>query len=244
MNRRTWVGISLGGLLTLPACAASYPSAAEVESLNAKRQKSGHPPLTENDIARLRKFRNLKGGEKYVDGFGRKEGVEILDEDGLLFFQRSSVSPQNQSRYSYSSDFGVPLTLRATWRINGPEVDGVIQNRMHSVRDELGFLRVAGGIIVGDFTVPVADRIPQKLLDDLPYYNKQKSMGFRLKLRLHDEGLLVGWDIANSFERAHVGGDFEEAHVVYSGTPPNQTKSHVGGWYIHPRTKERIETDF
>lgn len=219
MNRRTWVGLSLGGLLTLPACAATYPSGAEVERLKTKRAKSGRPPLTEDDIARLRKFRNLKGGEKFVDAFEKFRGVEILDEDELLFYS-GTVGPKNNSRSSYGSDLGVPAKLRATWRIDGPEAEGMIQNPVRSVRDEWGFLRVAGGIIVGDYTVPVADRIPQQLLDELPYYSKQKSMGFRLKLRLHDEGLLVGWDVANSFERAHVGGDFEEAHVVYQGSPP------------------------
>jgi hypothetical protein len=243
MNRRTWVGISLGGLLTLPASAAGYPSAAEVERLNTKRAQSGRPPLTENDIARLRKFRNLRGGEKYVDAFKNFRGVEIVDEDGLLFY-KGTIGPKSNSRSSYGSDFGVPRTLRASWRINGPEVDGVIRNPIRTVRDEWGSDRVAGGVIVGDYTVLVAERIPQQLLDDLPYYKRQKSMGFRLKLRLHDEGLLVGWDIANSFERVHVGGDFEEAHVVYSGSLPNQTKSHVNGWYNHPRTNERIETDF
>ncbi len=87
----------------------------------------------------------------------------------------------------------------------------------------------------------VAERIPEALLEDIEKY---PMLGFHLKIRLHDEGVLIGWHLGNMVDRIHVGGDFEEMHVVYEGNPNNPTKRWVNGWYIHPRTKERIETEF
>ncbi|HLO95476.1 MAG TPA: hypothetical protein VK195_14285 [Burkholderiaceae bacterium] len=244
MNRRHWMSLSLGSCLSFSGCVATYPSSADIARINAWRASIGRPPLSEEDIARLRRFRELRGGQKYVDGFGYKEAVEILDDEGQVFFVRASVSPENRSNYSYSSNFGVPRTLHVTWRKNNPEVDGVIQNPIHTVTDKQGFMRAEGGIIIGDYTVPVADRIPDELLRDLPKYRKN-GLGFRLKIRLHDEGVLIGWDIANLIDRVHVGGDFEEAHVVYDWSKPEpQRRSWAKGWYIHPRTRERLETDF
>lgn len=178
MTRRHWLSLGVMGL-PLTACAQSYPSEAEVAALNARRSKIGRPALTPADIDRLRRFRHLKGGGKYVDGFGVKDAVEILDQDGFVFFI-GMASERANYRGSYGSDFGVPVALRATWRTNGPEVDGLIQDQVHSVPDDLGFLRPRGGIIVGDYTVPVADRIPQALLDDLPRLRNKHGMRFRL----------------------------------------------------------------
>lgn len=107
-------------------------------------------------------------------------------------------------------------------------------------------------VVVGQWTVPIADRIPDDLLDDL---RRDPKGSLRIKIRLHREGVLLGWDIERrpGFDpkkrdqwgeavyvapvHSFVGGDFQEAKI-FNG------KAVRKGWYIHPRTKERIETDF
>ncbi|WP_236651285.1 hypothetical protein, partial [Aquabacterium fontiphilum] len=42
-----------------------------------------------------------------------------------------------------------------------------------------------------DVDIPVADRIPDELLDEL----RRGGGGLRIKIRLHREGVLLGWDI-------------------------------------------------
>jgi hypothetical protein len=98
----------------------------------------------------------------------------------------------------------------------------------------------------------VAERIPDEALDDL----RKNGGGLRLKLRIHPDTLLVGWDIErrpgydpaikdSSGDRplyvpaqySWVGGDFREA-IRRKGQPIEK------GWYIDPKTKQRIETDY
>lgn len=97
-----------------------------------------------------------------------------------------------------------------------------------------------GGTIIADHTIPVASRIPDALLED----KRRNGGGFRLKIRIHPDGPLIGWDLerapgsapdGSKFHQA--GGDFQEA-FIYNG------KALRKGWFIHPRTGERIETDF
>jgi hypothetical protein len=209
------------------------------------RAKAGLPALTEVKKALRHKFRGLLGGELVVDAFGEKVGVNIFDEKGQIFYKSAALSPRNQSQHAYGADFGVPVSLRAEWRVDGPEVNGVIQNPIYADVTQPGYV---GGIVIGNYTAVVAERVSEVLLNDL----RMKGGGFRLKIRLHDEGLLVGWDIARrvgydpkmsergvhfSEEYFNVEGDFHPARI-YGG------KVVTPGWYIHPRTKERIETDF
>jgi hypothetical protein len=77
----------------------------------------------------------------------------------------------------------------------------------------------------------------------------------RLKLRLTPETILVGWDVINypDFQPGKrdqfgvlitglpvyhaVGGDFREAKIV-NGIAVRK------GWYIEPKTGQKIETNF
>lgn len=196
--------------------------------------------LSAEDKALKRKFSGLRGGELVVDAFGEKEGVNIFDESDKVFYQRATISAKNNSKHSYSADFGVPKILRAEWR-----------DRYLSSTDPyeppppghvLGAYR--GGKILGNYTVPLAARIPSEVLDGV----RQKKGGFRLKIRLHDDGLLIGWDLESrpgyvpggpyvSAVHTMVGGDFREAEIV-------DGKAVRKGWYIHPKTGQKIETNF
>lgn len=175
--------------------------------------------LSDEDKALRRKFRGLRGGELIVDAFGEKHGVNIFDETGTVFYQSATLSAKNRSRHSYSANFGVPKTLRAEWR------DGASEFRPHQLTGAYD-----GGIVIAHYTVPVASRIPQEVLNAV----RNKEGGFRLKIRLHDDGLLIGWDLATRFRQyALAGGDFREAEI-------ENGKAVRKGWYIDPKTKERI----
>jgi hypothetical protein len=197
--------------------------------------------LTDEEKAIKRRFRGVAGGELIVDGIKEFIGVNIFDHRGDYFFVRASVSIFNKSKYEHSFTNGPPKTIRVQWRDGyvpgaGPEQKpgGLFEKKVDGA--------FYGGTILGDYTVPVADRIPDALIAD---WRKGKMGGFRLKIRLHEDGPLVGWDLSDFVEAWHVGGDFQEARLIFEGDRVKRaTKRWTKGWYIHPKTKERIETDF
>jgi hypothetical protein len=107
------------------------------------------------------------------------------------------------------------------------------------------------GAVVADVTVPIASRIPDEALDAA----RRFGGGLRLKLRLTPETILVGWDVVHypDFQGGKrdrfgvlltgapvyhaVGGDFRQAEIV-NGIAVRK------GWYIDPKTGQKIETDF
>ena len=76
------------------------------------------------------------------------------------------------------------------------------------------------------------------LLED----KRRNGGGFRLKIRIHPDGPLIGWDLERGIGTGpdgskfhHAGGDFQGAYI-YQGQVLRK------GWFIHPKTGERIET--
>lgn len=185
-------------------------------------------PLSDEDRALKRKFRGLEGGQLRVDSLFKVNGLNIFDESNKLFFSRASmIPPRGNSIRGYSARFGVPKTLRAEWRdkiemVEDPHLKGIPQDAFH------------GGSLLGNYTVPVAARIPDDLLDAL----RKGVGGFRLKIRIHPDGPLIGWDLSRGFNLQYfAGGDFREADI-------ENGKVLRKGWYIHPKTGQKIETDF
>jgi hypothetical protein len=177
-------------------------------------------PLTNEDEALKAKFRGLRGGQLFVDAFGEKQCVSMVREDGDRFYTSGTVSARNNSKHSYADRFGVPKTLHITWR------EGNCRRK-----DESSY---EGGTVVGDYTVPVASRIPDDVIDGA----RNGVGGFRLKIRIHDDGPLIAWDLSRGFNLQYLaGGDFREADI-------ENGKVLRKGWYIHPKTGEKIETDF
>lgn len=218
-----------GALLALSGCA----------SRRSQQPAVPPKPLSPEDQALKEKFAVLKGGgERFVSALSEFEGVNILDENGRYFAAFGGIGPWGGSKSFYGSEFGVPKTLHVTWR-SGDDVR-MQYNGMFG-----------GGKVVGDYTVEVASRIPEDLLADL---RRDPRGTFRLKIRLHDDGVLIGWDIERRpgydpnnrnkngnpihvpAEHSFAGGDFREAHI-FNGKPVRK------GWYIHPKTGELIETD-
>jgi hypothetical protein len=187
--------------------------------------------LSDEDKALERKFRGFKGAELRVDSLFEVTGLNIFDDDGKLFFSSASMTPPGGNAIrSYSARFGVPKKLRVEWRDR-------YQTAFDSpVPPPPGHATGAfyGGTVLGDYTVPVAARIPEDLLEA----RRQGVGGFRLKIRIHPDGPLIGWDLSRGFNLQYfAGGDFREADI-------ENGKVLRRGWYIHPKTGQTIETDF
>jgi hypothetical protein len=127
------------------------------------------------------------------------KGVVICDDLGWEIFGRASVSRRNRSIMAVSSG-RVPLTVRAIWRDNPRPIWG----KNGGIDWE--------GVIAGDYTIPVAKRIPDAVLSDI----RAHGGNLRLKFRLKPDGVLFGWDIERAAPLGDVsifempGGDFLE----------------------------------
>ncbi len=211
----------------------------------------------------MHKFRGVGGGEFFISGFG-----ESAEKGVFAIFRDAHGRETGGSGYYWkdqdSKSGNAPLT---------------------SVNIEV-FDR-NGGKLLYQRHLQIADRIPDELLDDL---RRDRKGSLRIKVRLHRDGVLLGWDIERRpgydrnkrdiyGEAAYVGpvwtktgGDFKEARFLSwvesaNGTlvnAPDRTSLAGGltpelaargirlrngylwepGWYIHPKTGQRIETDF
>jgi hypothetical protein len=189
------------------------------------------PPLSDEDKALKHKFRGLNGGQLRVDSLFEVNGLNIFDERGKLFFAVASfIPPTGNSISSYGAQFGVPKSIRVEWR------DRYLTAFDPPEPPPAGHVPGAfrGGTILGNHTVPVASRIPDDLLDAM----RRGMGGFRLKIRIHEDGPLIGWDLSRGFNLQYfAGGDFREADI-------ENGKVLRKGWYMHPKTGQKIETDF
>ena len=191
-------------------------------------------PLSAEDEQLKRKFRGLQGGQLRVDSLFQVRGLNIFNENGYLFFAMAGITPPHRANSSYGADFGVPKFLRFEWR------DKIEMEPRGALKRGLPDGAYYGGNILGNYTVPVASRIPDALLED----KRRNGGGFRLKIRIHPDGPLIGWDLERGIGTGpdgskfhHAGGDFQEAYI-YQGQVLRK------GWFIHPKTGERIETDY
>jgi len=190
-------------------------------------------PLSAEDAQLKYKFRGLRGGQLRVDSLFQVRGLNMFDEDGYLFFAMAVITPPHRANTSYGADFGVPKFLRFEWRDKiEMEPDGALKRGL----PDGAFY---GGKTLGNYTVPIASRIPDSLLED----KRRNGGGFRLKIRIHPDGPLIGWDLERGVGTGpdgskfhHAGGDFQEAYI-YQGEVLRK------GWFIHPKTGQRIETD-
>lgn len=135
-----------------------------------------------------------------VDAIAGVEMKEVMfyDDQGQDFYASSLVSRHVREVMALGSQ-RVPLTVRAVWR------EGTGWDDKKKIWNE--------GKIVGDYTVPVAARIPDEVLASI----RANGGGLRLKFRLKPDGVLFGWDIErDGAGTGHVlkfdmpGGDFLE----------------------------------
>lgn len=195
------------------------------------------------DAELKRKFRGIYGGEKRIDAFESLIRVVLLTEDNLIFAAGVFGRGGKISHYGGAvpgDRLPIPRTLRYV-----------------RYSDEAKFITrhswpMYEGEPLVDVTVPVASRIPDDLLRDL---RRDPKGSLRLKIRLMRDAILIGWDIERrpGFDprkrdrygqiayvapvHSFAGGDFREAKI-YNGKPVRM------GWYVDPKTGERIETNF
>jgi hypothetical protein len=261
--------ISALGLGGISACSQPAPRVAQ-------------RTYTEEEQRRMHKFRGIGGAEWFLSTLSELNYIHIYDQDGKIVSAPSGLRGQGNIKFRIGQ---IPIRLKVTWRIQDPLNPIVDRGRgpASSVNREVW----SGGKLTGTFEIPVANRIPDDLLDDL---RRDPKGSLRVKIRLHREGVLLGWDIErrpgfdpkkrDSFgEIAYVapgwvktGGDFKEARFLEwlesaNGTlikapdkrsingvvPPELAARGIRlrngflfepGWYIHPKTGQRIETDF
>jgi hypothetical protein len=126
-------------------------------------------------------------------------GVEFFaDEREYPFYARSLQKKTGRAIMAFPSGV-VPERVRVTWRKSGSE----------TYFDKSGRIRYSAPI-VGDYTFPVASRIPDEVIHEI----RKNGGGLRLKFRLKPDGVLFGWDIerfSGGLPRHSMpGGDFLE----------------------------------
>jgi hypothetical protein len=179
--------------------------------------------LSADDQRLVFRLRGVGFSELFVDSIPVVHGVNILTEQGDYFFGSGTLSLKGRS-IEASGYRAVPMRLRFVWR------DGY---EMRDGDSPISAGIYTGGTVLGDYTIPIAARLPDEVLDAV----RSGRGGLRLKFRIHADGPLVGWDVSNAQGTLLAGGDFREADL-YNGEVVRK------GWYIHPKTKQRIETDF
>jgi hypothetical protein len=176
----------------------SFLSAPVIALVTAcKAFSSGqNPPLS----ATQRRFENM-GMILVVDAVEGAEmlGVEFFaDGSEFPFYARSLQKKTGRAIMAFPSGI-VPEQVRAVWRANDSE----------GYRDKYNRIRYSAPI-VGDYTFPVASRIPDEIAKEI----RKHGGGLRLKFRLKPDGVMFGWDIerfSGGLPRHSMpGGDFLE----------------------------------
>jgi hypothetical protein len=119
------------------------------------------------------------------------------------------LGPGAKGRLSFSgANPPIPEFVHATWREGDAKYD-FLKGRGWS-----------GGTVMGDYTVPVASRIPDEVIDYLSSPKPGDVIGreLRIKIRLKDDGVLVAWDVEEGYKNKYgnfaryvmPGGDFIE----------------------------------
>jgi hypothetical protein len=174
--------------------------------------------LSPEDQMLKNKFRGIYGVVLRLDAATPKEYITMTSQTGRLISGAGYLSLNNVSNQTYTdSSMPIPKTVHAIWRTG--------------VTADAGQGKWLGGTVVGDYTVPVAERIPDSILD----YIRKNGGALRLKIRLKDDGILIGWDVEKSLpipgcKKGEVaictainyllpGGDFRERRPSYGGAP-------------------------
>ena len=234
MRRRSLIRLAAAALCT-----------ALTSACRSKLQAVPPASLTKSDA------RYLESRERMLQRFGRPGFELVVDAMAGQEFLGVEFFPE-YAKHSFYRAGGQTLRSQAKMILSQP----VPERARILWRDSDKFASdgraIYVGNILGDETIEVGSRIPQELIDDL---KRDPRGNLRLKFRMSKDGTLFGWDIQRRpgydpslrdpqgrhihFPAVHsfAGGDFREAEI-YNGKVLRR------GWYIHPRTGQRIETDY
>lgn len=179
----------------IAAALAIAPIAAMLSACQATAMGTKPPPMTEAQ----KRFKGI-GLTLVVDAI---EGVEMLgnqffaDDQAFPFYGSAVTRKGNRSILALPTTI-IPEKVRVMWRDNsialGSPNGGITY----------------GGKILGDYTILIASRIPDEVLQEI----RKNGGGLRLKFRLKPDGVLFGWDIerfSGGLPRHTMpGGDFLE----------------------------------
>lgn len=157
------------------------------------------------------KFRGIRGVVLRLDAATPKKFITITSETGRRISGPGSLALNKVGNQTYTDNsLPIPKIVHVTWRKGAARYDEGIWT---------------GGTVIGDYTVPVAERIPDDILD----YIRKNGGALRLKIRLKDDGVLVGWDVEKRLPKPGCtvgvgetcyglhyllpGGDFREAQI-------------------------------
>ena len=225
--------------------AAAALCSALTSACRSKLQAVPPASLTKSDA------RYLESRERMLQRFGRP-GIElVVDAMAGQEFLGVEFFPE-YAKHSFYRAGGQTLRSQAKMILSQP----VPERARILWRDSDKFASdgraIYVGNILGDETIEVGSRIPRELIDDL---KRDPRGNLRLKFRMSKDGTLFGWDIQRRpgydpslrdpqgrhihFPAVHsfAGGDFREAEI-YNGKVLRR------GWYIHPKTGQRFETDY
>ncbi|NBD22240.1 hypothetical protein GTZ97_16415, partial [Aquabacterium fontiphilum] len=154
------------GLTALPvvcsvsACATPQPSTPRAP---------GGRPWTPEELERMHRFSGIEGYEAFVSGFGK------TSDEGFYASLTSDQGARLPAGYVWEGG-----NSKSSLAIRPPGLMKALNAKVYTGRDKT---------LLFDVEVPVADRIPDELLDEL----RRGGGGLRIKIRLHREGVLLGW---------------------------------------------------
>jgi len=158
------------------------------------------PSISEDRFAgKIPQFGTLR-----LDANPEKSAVTVFDEHGYVLASAALLSKKVVGNF-HGGSRDIPRSIRATWRTGQYRPTG------HGGWTD--------GTVMGDYTTTVAERIPPEVFA----YIRQHGGSLRLKIRIVDGAVLVGWDVEkytpvggpgdSGFHYYMVGGDFREDQV-------------------------------
>lgn len=183
MNKLTYKWASLA-MLTLPLL------------MNACAGETSKPNMTIQQNTE----RKLVAGELIVNAVKDAEmlGVEMFaDSMERPFYRKASSTYRNTDKMGFPLT-RIPQQVRVIWRKTYQPVwaeDGGISFK---------------GELAGDYTIPVASRIPPSVFEEI----ERNGGALRIKFRLKPDGVMLGWDIQRkgtgryTFDYYMADGDF------------------------------------
>lgn len=249
MKRKLWTLLACLPMLT--ACATGRDDGMDDEAYMKAYEKHVSARIAAMSPGEKRLGYRFSGISQqlvfWFDSSSPKHGVTITDGNGRILLSPASLGPRDRRLGAYGGMLPpVPETVRVTWREgNYGRKAGVI-----GTSDRMGWV---GGTIIGDYTAMLGKEVAKRIPDDVLEIARKTGQQLRIKIRLQDDGILIGWDLKRSFrvpgcvdspsnnycyqdENLMPGGDFQEAEIV-------DGKLVKKGWYID-KNGQKIETDY
>lgn len=143
-------------------------------------------------------------------GAATKIGVNAAADTGYRLFGPSRMTTTGGGGTNHLGGAAIPRWVRVTWR------EGV---------DEVHGLYWTTGKVIGDYTVPVLERIPPEVFN---YAGAAQGRAIVLRFRIKDDGVLLAWDVQETvlhpsggrgLEYSMHGGDFPCVTSPFQHTP-------------------------